>query len=161
MNTRKLAAQALSYLDALTLENIPDCNRWLKQNENNYKALLKLNKRGLGATSDELIELANAPLSDKYAKSAVTKMMKIDSEINATYKAEDNLDRNPSMWIGFFSGYETTPTAMCKRKLLALKNKRNKLVAELDRIAKSITKDQAIKFGYPTDGYDDNDFCQA
>jgi len=162
MNTRKLAIQAISYLESLgkTLPNESDA-AWYKQNERNYQALLKLNKANLGKTMAELVELASAPLTDRYAKEAVERMCRIDTEISKTYKREEEIEKTPSLWHGFYSGYEVTPKAICKRQLDALERKREKLNKQHTELAKSITAEQAQKFNYPLECLDGIELCAS
>lgn len=158
MNTRNLAIQAISYLHSLRMNETPDCKRWLAQNEKNYLALKKLNDNGIGATEQELSELAGAPLQDRYAKGAVKKINEIDTKIAALYKKEDELNKDPSLWHGFYSGYEVTPTATCKRKLESLQSRIDKLCVKQGELMKSITIEQAQQFGMMLDSLDDSDF---
>ncbi|MDI4652558.1 MULTISPECIES: hypothetical protein [Pseudoalteromonas] len=162
MNTRKLAIQAISYLESLN-KPLPDESEtaWYKQNERNYKALLKLNNANMGKTMDELKALASAPLADRYAKEAIERMFKIDAEISKTYKREDEIEKTPSLWHGFFSGYEVTPKAVCKRQLEALERKREKLNKQHAELAKSITAEQAQKFSYPLECLDGIELCAS
>jgi len=60
MKLATLAKQALNYLASLK-QPLPEESeiRWYQQNEKDYQALLTLNKQGLGATIEELTEVAN------------------------------------------------------------------------------------------------------
>lgn len=145
MNTRKLAIQAISYLESLG-KPLPDESEtaWYKQNERNYKALLKLNNANMGKTMDELKALALAPLAERYAKEAIERMFKIDAEISKTYKREEEIEETPSL-----------------RQLDALERKRIKLGKQHAELAKSITAEQALKFNYPLGFLDGIELCAS
>ena len=158
MNTRNLAMQAISYLNSLKCSDIPDCQKFFNDREREYAALLKLNKAGLGATMSELQELANEPLKDQYAKKVIAQLKKIDLRVSKLDKRKDGIDKDPSMWKNFFSGYESVPTYKCKQALESIESQSNKLASKMDKLLKSITMEQDEKFGYEVIGLDESDF---
>ena len=62
------------------------------------------------------------------------------------------------MWKNFFSGLESVPTYKCKQALDSIESQTNKLASKMDELLKSITMEQAEKFGYPVIGLDESDF---
>ena len=158
MNTRNLAIQAISYLNSLDGNDIPDCKKWFDKREREYAALLKLNKAGLGATMGELQKMADEPLKDQYAKKVIAQLKKIDLRVSELDKRKDGIDKNPNMWKNFFSGLESVPTYKCKQALDSIESQTNKLASKMDELLKSITMEQAEKFGYPVIGLDESDF---
>lgn len=159
MNHRKLAIQALNYLSSIS-KPLPceSDTQFYEQNRADYAALLKLNKKGLGATEAELLALSNAPLSEKEVKAVVSKLIKLDALISAEYAKQERIEKTPNYWDGFYSGYEATPTNRCKQ-LLSNSNKRiNNYSKQHSELAQSITINLAAEQGYCVDGMDDKDF---
>lgn len=158
MNTRKLAQQALNYLDSLKSNDTPSCIKWLKQNDRDYNALLKLNKNGLGSTTEELMAMAKAPLTDRYAKAAIARIDKIENKISELRQNIEVIENNPAFWTNFFSGYEVIPTAACKRRLEAIDERIRKYSIEEGKLMKSVTIEQAERFGMFLDTLEECDF---
>lgn len=159
MNTRKLATQALDYLKSLKQPLPPESDtQFYEKNREDYQALLKLNQKGLGASEDELIALVNAPLTETEIKRIVKRMTKVDALIMAEYEKRDIIEKTPRYWIGFFSGYEATPTARCEQLLTNSDKRQSKLENELSSLYQKITIEQAIDFGYCVDGMEVEDF---
>ncbi|MBE0421322.1 hypothetical protein EI165_14495 [Pseudoalteromonas nigrifaciens] len=158
MNTRKLAQQALNYLESLKSYDSPDCMKWHEQNKRDYNALLKLNKKGLGNTTEELEAMAKAPLTDRYAKAAIERIDKIERKITELRNNIEAIEDNPVWWKNFFSGYEVIPTAACKRKLQAIENRIKKYCIEEGKLMKSVTIEQAERFGMFLDTLEESDF---
>ena len=160
MNYRKLSIQALSYLASLK-QPLP-CEsdvEFYKQNKVNYEALYTLNKKGLARTENELNAMANAPLTKKEIKATVKKLIKNDSLVCAEYDKQDLIGETPKYWSNFYSGYEAQPTGRCSQLMANSYLRISKLSAEHSALVATITMNEAIEFGYPTDCMED-DFKQ-
>ena len=159
MNTRKIAQQALNYLESLNKPLPPETDTaFYEQNREDYQALLKLNQKGLGASEADLKALVDAPLTEFEIKRIVKRMIKVDSLIFAEYDKREVIEKTPRYWNGFFSGYEVTPTARCEQLLNNSKARQDKLEDELSSLYKKITIEQAMNFGYCVDGMENEDF---
>jgi hypothetical protein len=149
MNKRKLAAQALRYLASLKQPLPPESDTaFYKQNSADYQALAMLNNKKLGATTEALEALVNAPLSASECKRIVKRLQKLDALYSLEIKKEEAIDNNPKYWDGFFSGLEASPTNRCKQLKRGIENRIEQITNEQNKLYQQITKQQALDAGY-------------